>query len=115
MRCHDVGLCLQDSDGDVDIQRLHMHLQEPVLFARSVRRNICYGLEEEDGVPSSQVPSAADVERAARLANAHDFIEAMLQGYDTVRMRMAAPHPIASPFVLSTAKLLPALTIVLHV
>lgn len=58
--------------------------QEPVLFARSVRRNICYGLEAEDGVHPRDIPSAADVERAARLANAHDFISAMPQGYDTV-------------------------------
>ena len=56
-----------------------------MLFARSVRRNICYGLEAEDCVPADQVPSAEDVERAARLANAHDFIAAMPQGYDTVR------------------------------
>ena len=60
-----------------------------MLFARSVRRNICYGLEAEDGVPSQDVPSAADVERAARLANAHDFISAMPQGYDTVSCRLS--------------------------
>ena len=60
-------------------------MQEPVLFARSVRRNICYGLEVEDGIAPADVPSAEDVERAARLANAHDFITAMPQGYDTVR------------------------------
>ena len=62
-------------------------MQEPVLFARSVRRNICYGMEEEDGVAPGDVPSAADVERAARLANAHEFISAMPEGYDTVRRR----------------------------
>ena len=59
-------------------------MQEPVLFARSVRRNILYGMEAEDGVPPEQVPSNADVERAASLANAHDFIAAMPQGYETV-------------------------------
>lgn len=61
-----------------------MYVQEPVLFARSVRRNILYGLEEEDGVPAEQVPSDEDVQEAARLANAHDFVMAMPQGYDTV-------------------------------
>ncbi|KAK9850970.1 hypothetical protein WJX84_004301 [Apatococcus fuscideae] len=57
--------------------------QEPVLYARSIRRNICYGLEAEDGVPADQQPSAEDVEQAARLANAHEFISAMPDGYDS--------------------------------
>ena len=60
-------------------------MQEPVLFARSVRRNILYGLEVEDGVLPEEVPSSEDVEEAARLANAHDFIMAMPPGYGPVR------------------------------
>lgn len=50
-------------------------LQESVLFATSVRDNIAYGLA-----------GATDeaIEAAARLANAHDFIMALPQGYDTV-------------------------------
>lgn len=58
--------------------------QEPVLYARSVRRNILYGLEEEDGEPPGSVPSVDDVEQAARLANAHGFISDWPQGYETV-------------------------------
>ncbi len=49
--------------------------QETFLFNDTVRANIAYGRPE--------VPHA-DVERAARLADAHDFILAMPHGYDTV-------------------------------
>jgi len=48
--------------------------QEALLFNASIRDNIAYG---RDGI------TAADVERAARLANAHDFIVELPQGYDT--------------------------------
>jgi ATP-binding cassette subfamily B protein len=50
-------------------------LQEAVLFAASVRENIACG-----------APGAgpAEVEAAARLANAHDFIATLPQGYDSV-------------------------------
>jgi ATP-binding cassette subfamily B protein len=49
--------------------------QDPFLFSATVRENIAFG-----------APDAmdADVERAARLAQAHEFIEALPQGYDTV-------------------------------
>jgi len=49
--------------------------QETVLFNATVRANIAYGRPD--------VP-LAEVERAARMAHAHDFISAMPQGYDTV-------------------------------
>ncbi|MBI5070412.1 MAG: ABC transporter ATP-binding protein [Deltaproteobacteria bacterium] len=49
--------------------------QETVLFNDTVRANIAYGLPDR---------AQADVERAARLAHAHGFIEAMPAGYDTV-------------------------------
>jgi len=48
--------------------------QETVLFNDSVRANIAYGRPE--------VP-LAEVERAARMAQAHDFICQLPQGYDT--------------------------------
>lgn len=48
--------------------------QEPVLFARSVEENITYGLKE---------PAEGAMERAARQANAHDFICELQQGYKT--------------------------------
>lgn len=50
-------------------------LQDTLLFAASVRDNIGYGAPEA---------SPEEVEAAARLANAHEFIEALPDGYDTV-------------------------------
>ena len=44
--------------------------QEPTLFARSIKRNILYGLEGTDREPTDD-----DVKEAARLANASSFIE----------------------------------------
>jgi len=65
--------------------RRHIGLvsQEPVLYARSIKRNIIYGLEAEDGVPESERPTQTDIEDAARLANAHEFISQLPQGYET--------------------------------
>ncbi|KFM26191.1 ATP-binding cassette sub-family B member 9 [Auxenochlorella protothecoides] len=64
-------------------RRVALVSQEPVLYARSVARNIAYGLEPEDDVPQEEVPTLADIHAAARLANAHDFILALPDGYDT--------------------------------
>jgi ATP-binding cassette subfamily B protein len=50
-------------------------LQESVLFAASVRDNIAYGCLGA---------SDQEIEAAARLANAHEFILALPQGYDTI-------------------------------
>eukprot|EP00967_Tisochrysis_lutea_P025277 scaffold29109_cov16-Tisochrysis_lutea.AAC.2 len=41
---------------------------------------VIYGLEPEDGV---EPPSQAEIESAARQANAHDFISSFPDGYDT--------------------------------
>jgi ATP-binding cassette subfamily B protein len=49
--------------------------QDPFLFSATVRENIAFGAPwAEDG----------DVERAARLAQAHEFIAALPDGYETV-------------------------------
>ncbi len=50
-------------------------LQDSVLFAVSARDNIVYGALDA---------TLAEIESAAHLANAHDFIEALPQGYDTI-------------------------------
>ncbi|GAB4441985.1 MAG: ABC transporter ATP-binding protein [Anaerolineae bacterium] len=68
--------------GDTDYTRLTLHsiqsrvgmvLQTPHLFSGSIRDNIRYGrLNATD----------AEVEEAAKLAHAHEFIEQMPKGYD---------------------------------
>jgi ATP-binding cassette subfamily B protein len=50
-------------------------LQDTLLFSTSVRENIAYGRPD---APRKQI------EEAARLANAHEFIEKMPEGYDTM-------------------------------
>jgi len=49
--------------------------QDPFLFSATVRDNITFGAPEA---------TDEDVARAARLAQAHDFIEELPDGYDTV-------------------------------
>ena len=49
--------------------------QDPFLFSTTVRENIAFG---RIGM------SDAEVERAARLAQAHEFVERLPQGYETV-------------------------------
>ena len=49
--------------------------QEPILFHRSLAENIAYGR------PGARM---AEIERAAKLANAHDFIARLPGGYQTL-------------------------------
>ncbi|XP_058205053.1 ABC transporter B family member 28-like isoform X2 [Rhododendron vialii] len=51
--------------------------QEPVLFSLSVGENIAYGLPDD-------LVSKDNVIKAAKAANAHDFIISLPQGYDTL-------------------------------
>lgn len=48
--------------------------QESILFNDSIRNNIAFGMPDV---------SDLDIERAARIANAHEFIELMPEGYQT--------------------------------
>lgn len=50
--------------------------QEAFLFPVSIAENIAYACERE--------PSREEIESAARLVNAHSFIQSLSQGYDTV-------------------------------
>ncbi|XVF81688.1 hypothetical protein PTKIN_Ptkin15bG0175500 [Pterospermum kingtungense] len=51
--------------------------QEPVLFSISIGENIAYGLPDDN-------VSKDDIIKAAKAANAHEFIVSLPQGYDTL-------------------------------
>ncbi|CAH9078904.1 unnamed protein product [Cuscuta europaea] len=55
-------------------QQMGLVSQEPVLFNDTIRANIAYG---KGGASEAEITSAAE------LANAHNFISALRQGYDT--------------------------------
>lgn len=69
------GRDIRDYTIDSFRSQIGMVLQDSALFAVSVRENIAYGNLEAD---------SAAVEEAARIANAHDFIMKLPEGYDTV-------------------------------
>jgi ABC-type multidrug transport system fused ATPase/permease subunit len=48
--------------------------QEPVLFSASIAKNIAYGAPKA---------TRAEIEEAARQANAYDFITSFPNGFDT--------------------------------
>jgi ATP-binding cassette subfamily B protein len=56
-------------------RHISMVLQPPMVFPLSIRDNIAYGC------PAASLEA---IQRAARLAQAHDFIERLPDGYDTV-------------------------------
>ena len=69
-----------------ELQRMHLQQyrnkvgvvsQDTQLFRLTVAENITYGLREGDYTQE-------DIERAAKLANAHEFIEALPEGYNTM-------------------------------
>ena len=68
------GVALTDADPADVRARIAMVPQETVIFAASARDNLRYG--HWDASPQA-------VEAAARAANAHDFLSALPDGYDT--------------------------------
>jgi len=82
-RLHDVtgGRIVIDGTDIRDVQQASLRRQiaivqqEPVLFHRSLAENIAYGRPEA---------TRAEIEQAAQLANAHDFIERLPKGYETL-------------------------------
>lgn len=72
---HDVRtLALEDLRGAIG-----MVPQEPALFSGTVRENIAFALTD-DGHP----PSEEEIHRAARAAHATEFIDRLVEGFDTL-------------------------------
>jgi ABC-type multidrug transport system fused ATPase/permease subunit len=69
------GIDLRDYKLQSLRQSMAMVLQDTVLFRATMRENIAYGRTNA---------SFDEVVRAAKIANAHDFIEQMPEGYDTL-------------------------------
>ncbi len=76
----------------IDIRRFTTHdlralmgivCQEPVLFNDTVYNNITFGVDTTQPAPNGMTWQQA-VEQAARIANAHQFIIDMPEGYETV-------------------------------
>ncbi|HSX05354.1 MAG TPA: ABC transporter ATP-binding protein [Candidatus Saccharimonadales bacterium] len=77
----DSGAVLIDGQNIAHVTQNDLHRQiayvpqEPLLFHRTIRENIAYGRLEA---------TQEEIETAARMASAHDFILALPQGYDTL-------------------------------
>jgi ATP-binding cassette subfamily B protein len=69
------GHDLRDLDLDAYRRQIGIVYQESFLFSNTVAANIAFG---------NPHANQAEIEDAARLASAHDFITALPQGYDTV-------------------------------
>ena len=86
---------------DVNLQSLHRQiglvLQEPFLFAGSVRENIRYSRPEA---------SDSTVIQAAKAVGAHDFIERLPEGYDTIIREGATNLSIGQRQLISFARAL---------
>ncbi|KAJ5953477.1 hypothetical protein N7454_000373 [Penicillium verhagenii] len=64
-------------------QQISLVSQEPILFKSTISENIRYGLigTRHEYKPSWRIREL--VEKAAKMANAHDFITALPEGYET--------------------------------
>jgi len=69
------GVDLRDVQHRSLRQQIALVLQDPFILPLSIAENIAYGRPEA---------TRAEVEAAARAANAHDFVTLLPQGYDTV-------------------------------
>lgn len=69
------GMDIKHMDKDQLRNKLGIVLQDAYVFSNTVRENIRYGRLDA---------STEEIEMAAKLANAHDFIMKLPQGYDTL-------------------------------
>eukprot|EP00271_Cylindrocystis_brebissonii_P019972 TRINITY_DN6394_c0_g1_i1.p1 TRINITY_DN6394_c0_g1~~TRINITY_DN6394_c0_g1_i1.p1 ORF type:complete len:768 (+),score=139.04 TRINITY_DN6394_c0_g1_i1:207-2510(+) len=76
------GQDVQIFDKDMWARAVSLVNQEPVLFNMSVRDNIAYGLASVAADLSSVSDEA--IQAAAKAALAHDFVQQLPQGYDTI-------------------------------
>ncbi|KAJ1441897.1 P-loop containing nucleoside triphosphate hydrolase [Sesbania bispinosa] len=72
-------VCIDEQDiKSYNLRMLRSHIalvsQEPTLFSGTIRENIAYGKENA---------TESEIRRAATLANAHEFISGMNDGYET--------------------------------
>ena len=68
------GVDLRDYNRESFLDQIAVVTQEPFLFDVSVRENIRYGRRDA---------TDAEIDAAARAASAHDFIEALPEGFET--------------------------------
>jgi ATP-binding cassette subfamily B protein len=80
-------------------RHIAMVLQDPYLFTGSIFENIRYRTEEA---------SREDVERAARVVGAHDFISQLADGYDTILEEQGRNLSLGQRQLLSFARALVA-------
>lgn len=71
------GIDIRCVPGDIYARQLSLVDQEPFLFQATIRDNIAYGLPDEEA-------SEEQIIRAAKEANAHEFIVQLNKGYDTI-------------------------------
>ena len=72
------GVKISDLSPDWLSKNVAVVSQEPTLFARSIKRNIMYGLEGTESEPTMR-----EIKEAAKKANAHEFIENLPMKYET--------------------------------
>eukprot|EP00930_Biecheleria_cincta_P001874 TRINITY_DN102963_c0_g1_i1.p1 TRINITY_DN102963_c0_g1~~TRINITY_DN102963_c0_g1_i1.p1 ORF type:complete len:1142 (+),score=200.34 TRINITY_DN102963_c0_g1_i1:433-3426(+) len=78
------GRDVRDLDAGMLRRRVAVVQQEPVLFGFSLAENILFGCRAGNVAESMDLVSCEDVVKAARMANAHDFIMRFPEGYDTL-------------------------------